>query len=125
MANKINRMVIFVCALQKQDQIPVSMVLRSFHGKEWGWMGNPGGSRSMPLQTVSNEIIIYLSGSGRAERKDMLNTTRHVIWHSHFHSLIVARSSKTLIKTRHQDAGMEEWDRVAGQLDPITTGNNC
>lgn len=55
----------------------------------------------------------------------MLNTTRHVIWHSHFHSLIVARSSQTLIKTRHQDVGVEEWDRVASQLDPITTGNNC
>ena len=44
---------------------------------------------------------------------------------SHFQSLIVAQGSKTLIKTRHQGQGVEEWDRVASQLDPITTGNNC
>lgn len=55
----------------------------------------------------------------------MLNTARQVLWQSHFRSLIVARSFTTLIKLRHQGFGMEEWDRVAGQLDPITTGNNC
>ena len=55
----------------------------------------------------------------------MLNTTRHVIWHNHFRSLIVARSSTTLIKFRHLDVGIEEWDRAVCQLNPITTGNNC
>lgn len=55
----------------------------------------------------------------------MLNTTRHVIWHSRFRPPIVARSFKTLIRTRHQEMKVEEWDRVASQLDPIQTGNNC
>jgi hypothetical protein len=79
----------------------------------------------IPLQTIDIPVIITLSGSGRAERKDMRNATSHVVRQSHFHSIIVARSSKTLIKTRHQGQGVEEWDRGANQLDPITTGNNC
>ena len=52
----------------------------------------------------------------------MLNTTRHVIWQGRFRSLIVARSSKTLIKATHQEVGMEEWNRA---VNPIKTGNNC
>ncbi len=55
----------------------------------------------------------------------MLNTTRHVIWYSHFHAFIVARSSTTLIKIRPPGQEMEELDRAACQLSSITTGNNC
>ena len=39
----------------------------------------------------------------------MLNATSHVVRQSHFQALIVARSSQTLIKTRHQGQGVEEW----------------
>jgi hypothetical protein len=55
----------------------------------------------------------------------MLNTTRHAIWQGRFRSLIVARSSKTLIKSRSQGQIVEEWDWAASQPGPITTGNNC
>ncbi len=55
----------------------------------------------------------------------MLNATRHGIWHSHFRSLIVARSSKTLIKSRKLGQNVEEWDRASCQFSPIATGNNC
>lgn len=53
----------------------------------------------------------------------MLNMTRHVIWHSHFRPLIVARSSTSLIRTT--DQGMDGLDRAAGLCGPFKTGNNC
>src|SRR5437879_5152115 len=40
-------------------------------------------NKDHPLQYIQKKVILLLSSSGRAERKEMLDKTSQSIWHNH------------------------------------------